>query len=160
MRKSDYGNVRNNFMELYGNEEWMIEREIRWNKKTEQEKEIDRKLFYALAEPEKFQNDLYTFYGDNDRKEFQNLPKNLSEAKNLLKNGATNDFIFKHQDNHGYWFCWTPLDISVARGFDKITKLILQKFPKEIQKIFSLSFVFWNSLPTRENFGKITEIWS
>jgi len=132
MRNSDYENVQNNFMKLYGNEEWMIEREIRWNKKTQQEKEIDRKLFYALVEPEKFQNNLYT--ADYEREEFQNLPKNLSEAKNLLENGATNDFIFKHQDRWGYCFCWTPLDISVARGFDEITELILQKFPKEIQK--------------------------
>ena len=95
MRNSDYGNVRKNFVKLYGNEEWMKERENRWNKKTEREKEIDRKLFYALAQPEKFQNDLYTEYGNYDRKKFQHHSKNLSDAKNLLKNGATNDFIFK-----------------------------------------------------------------
>jgi len=133
MRNSDYENVRVNFMKLYGNEKWMKEREIRWSQKTEQEKDIDRKLFYALAEPEKFQNNLYS-YGDRDRKNFKNLPKNLSDAKNLLKNGATNDFIFKHEDINGYCFCWTPLDISVARGFDDITHLILQKHPEEIHK--------------------------
>ena len=134
MRNSDYENVRVNFMKLYGSEKWMKKREIRWSQKTEQRKDIDRKLFYALAEPEKFQNDLYTYMGYNDRKNFKNLPKNLSDAKNLLKNGATNDFIFKHQDKWGYCFCWTSLDISVARGFDEITDLILQKHPEEIHK--------------------------
>ena len=76
---------------------------------------------------------MYT-WDDSDRKNFINLPKNLSDAKNLLKNGATNDFVFKHHDGYGYSFCWTPLDISVARGFDDITDLILQKHPEEIHK--------------------------
>jgi len=134
MRNSDYEHVRANFMKLYGSEKWMKDREIRWSQKTEQEKEIDRKLFYALAEPENFQNNLYTLYADDDRKKLKNLPNNLSEAINLLKNGATNDFIFKHQDKWGYCFCWTPLDISIARGFDDITDLILQKHPEEIHK--------------------------
>ena len=159
MRNSDYENVRVNFMKLYGSEKWMKEREIRWSRKTENERESDRKLFYALAHPENFPNDLCTCYADYVRENFKNLPKNLSDAKNLLKNGATNDFIFKHQDKWGYCFCWTPLDISVARGFDDITNLILQKHPEEVHKKdeYFHSPIYFGFLFQRENFLETLE---
>ena len=51
---SDYENVREIYKQLYGGEKWFLEREKRFEKKTKIEIENDKKLFYALAEPEKF----------------------------------------------------------------------------------------------------------
>ena len=133
MRESDYENVRKIYVKLYGSEDWMIKREQRWEEKIPEENEKDRKLFYALAEPEKFPDDLYAC-ADYDREKFQNLPHKLSDAIKLLENGATNDYVFKHTDEWGYSYSWTPLDVATARGFDEITELILQKYPEELNK--------------------------
>ena len=59
----------------------------------------------------------------------------MSDAKKLLENGATNDYVFKHVGiDCGYCYSWTPLDVAAARGFHQITDLILQKYPEELNK--------------------------
>ena len=156
-RVSDYENVREKLNKLYGTEQWMKDREERWKNdgigKTDEQKELDRELFYALLDPEELTIFLYA-YEDNNRRtlktKFEKSSKKdeiNSAAIKLLNDGATNDYIFRLnfsdkyfrqnlsiKDQRGLSYCWTPLDVAVALGLDETVHEILKKYKEEIHK--------------------------